>query len=151
MKALLNLGEILPTAPIHVVMRRPKLFPYYEPGTDIDLLVMDMGKMIAHLSRYLPNYTRYVISSTHIQIDHWGSPGQLDLKFDLYSRHISNKMTDEILATRTTIDFGMDRTTFHVPDPEMDNLLKCYEYIENRKAKYINFAKYEPLLKPYLP
>lgn len=153
---LLNLGEILTTAPIHVIMRRPEHFPNYEAGTDIDLLVMDMGRMVDYLSRYLPNYTRYVISAHHIQIDHWAGPGQLDLKFDLYSLHISPVLTTEILATRMKLVLPKPWVSnpslieFSVPQPMMDNLLKCYEFLYNKKAKYKEFARYENLLKAYL-
>ncbi len=160
---LLNLGEILTNAPIHVIMRRPDHFPNYYPGTDIDLLVMNMDKMIYYLSSYLPNYTRYMVKAyedpsggyheTQVQIDHWAGPKQLDLKFDLYSSHISEEMTDEILATRMEVahtNAGSWEEFFSIPQPMMDNLLKCWEYIHNKKAKYKEFAKYEPLLKPWL-
>ena len=146
---LLNLGEILGEgSPTHVIMRRPDIFPNYEAGTDIDLLVMDMDRMIDYLSRHLPNYTRYVISDSHVQIDHWAAPKQLDLKFDLYSYHISSMFTKELLARSQDIRIGA--TKHLIPIPFMENLLKCYEYVENGKNKYVQFAKYEPLLKPYL-
>ena len=147
---LLNLGEILTNAPTHVVMRRSGVFPNYKQGTNIDLLVRDMDKMIAYLSRWLPNYTRYVISATHIQIDHWAAPRVLDLKFDLYTHHISEALTDQILATKVPLIDDKSGGAFSIPQPMMDNLLKAYEYLRNGKQKCKEFAIYEPLLKPYL-
>jgi hypothetical protein len=145
---LLNLGDILTHAPIHVVMRRSGIFPNYEPGTDIDLLVMNMDRWITYLSRFLPNYTRYVISPTHVQIDHWAGSGQLDLKFDLYSEHISGELTRHILASMELVN--INGVTFKVPAKKYENLLKCYEYKVNGKQKYKEFARHELLLKPYL-
>ena len=145
---LLNLGEILRDAPTHVVMRRSPDFPNYYRGQDVDLLVMNMDRWITYLSRFLPNYTRYVISPTHVQIDHWAGSGQLDLKFDLYSEHISGELTRHILASMELVN--INGVTFKVPAQKYENLLKCYEYKVNGKQKYKEFARHELLLKPYL-
>ena len=144
---LLNLGEILRDVPTYVVMRRSPDFPNYYTGQDVDLLVANMGEMIEHLTGILSDdsYSQYKISNTHIQIDHWNDG--LDLKFDLFDYHISSALTNEILATRTI--FSIEGYHFSVPQPMMDNILKCYEYLRNKKGKYASYSKYEPLLNQY--
>lgn len=144
---LLNLGEILQNAPTHVIMRRSDMFPRYRHGQDVDLLVENMDKMTDHLCRELPDYTRYVINTHHIQIDYWKAPQILDLKFDLYSLHISGVLTGEILRTKEPIMIHGHK--YWVPQAMMDNLLKCYEYLVNKKGKYQAYEIYKPLLRQY--
>lgn len=146
----LNLGEILKHAPEHLIMRRSGSFPNYYRGQDVDILCIDIQAMMDHIKPFLPNFTVYPISQTHIQLDHWDNG--LDIKFDFYSRHISNRLTEEALSTKVellSIQAGQEAQKFFVPTGEMENILKCYEWLRNKKAKYISYAKYEHLLKSY--
>ncbi len=142
----LNLGEILKDASPYVVMRRSPDFPNYYQGQDVDLLVANMGEMVTHIATMVTHdLYQFTTSPTHIQLDFY-NPG-LNLKFDLYSHHISSKLTSEILANR--FPMRIKGYTFSMPQPEMDNILKCYEYLVNKKGKYIYYARFEPLLKQY--
>ncbi len=142
---LLNLGQIFKDAPTYVIMRRSPDFPNYYRGQDIDILCASMEDMTNHIIHQILNLTQYFISADHIQLDHYQDG--FDLKFDIYSHHISAKLTNEILATR--FPMRIQGETFSYPQPEMDEILKCYEWMTNGKEKYRSYGRHVEKLREY--
>lgn len=132
-------------APTYMIMRRSPEFPEYTKGSDVDILVEDMDQWLCHLGMRLTGHTLYAISETHKQVDHWDDG--LDIKFDLYSQHISLPFT--IMAIATAQKKNLGGFYFSVANAEVDGILKCYEWIHNGKQKYRGYQNYKSLLKTW--
>lgn len=146
----LNLGEILKTAPHHVIMRMSKEFPDYTPGSDVDILCEDIYAMVGYLKAYFEftmgyELVQFEVDRDHIQLDYYQK--RLDLKFDLYQNHISEQFSIDTL--RDYDMFQIDNHFFKVPYFPHENILKAYEWFEHKKIKYNDYAKFEELLNEY--
>ena len=139
----MNLPALFTKMPTHVIMRMAPEFPDLQPGSDIDILCKDMDKVIKYLNKHYA-LKRIDINPRHVQLDYY-NPGLL--KFDLYSEHISPRFTHDCLRDRQwkQIESGI----YQVPYKPHEDMLKCYEWLVNKKQKYAKYGMYEELLNEY--
>jgi len=137
---MLKIKQIFENAPDYVIVRCPEGWPDYVEYSDIDILVKDINAWITYLKPYCQR--KIIKSGFHIQMDYMKN-GKLSLKFDLYSRYISDKYMSEAFTYKEK-DNG-----FYVVSERLNNVSKCYEYLTYDKNKHKEFIKYKDLLDGY--
>jgi len=139
----MNLPELFTKMPAHVIMRMAPEFPNVKPNSDIDILCQDMNAVITYLNKHL-TLKRFDVTPRHVQLD-YDMPGLL--KFDLFSFHISGQFTSDCLRDYQWVN--IKDGWYKVPYKPHEDMLKCYEWIVNKKQKYEGYGKYEELLNEY--
>ena len=144
----INIPDIFSKIDYIAILRMSPEFPSYKARSDIDVLCSPGGYAIDDLIRLLP-LTRINKSPTQVQLD-YVVDGKLDLKFDLYTRVISEQFTHDLFMSSVTK--MIDGYPYYVPSDDFNGMLKCYEFVKQpiRKNKYADFVKYKPLLYSYL-
>lgn len=139
----MNLLKIFDNCPEYVIIKIYKDFPDYKKGQDIDIVCKDMKDVQKHLLKFL-TLKKNIRSKSHIHLD-YGNP--LELRFDLYSEFISPKFTKDILDQRRNVKYkGID---IFIPSHHQDILIKCWEYIYNKKEKYKDYERWKGGLDAY--
>ena len=130
--------------PEYAIMKIRDDFPKYTPGQDIDILCRDLEAVKIHLMRHLWDMVDFKVtrrSDKHIHVDVLKG-NTIDIRFDLYSEYISWRFTT--FAFRPQWGTGICTVTSYY-----DDMIKCYEYLDNSKEKYKDYAIYKLSLDAY--
>ena len=145
---MIDLLAVFKDMPEYAIMKIRDDFPEYTKGQDIDILCGDLEAVKLHLTRYFWDKVDFKVtdrSDTHIHCDILEG-NEIDIRFDLYSEFISEKFTrDALQYTFCRIIFydAYSVSNYH------DLIIKCYEYLENGKRKYKDYAVYKSDLDAY--
>ena len=142
----MNILDILRDCPEYAIMKIRDNFPAYTKGQDIDIACRDIEAVRVHISRKLWDKCDFKVterSDKHIHFDVLTDNNQIDLRFDLYSEFISERLTKELLDNRERAGCVYVASTFY------DGMVKCYEYLENGKKKYKSHGGFRKQLDSY--
>lgn len=142
----MDVSEIIKYGPDYAILRKSNTFPIVNRGSDIDILVKDIPEWLDYLHtiirRYPGKLVSYELGSHHSQADYYEDG--FYLKFDLYSRYISQLFTDDVFKS---VCLDGEFLVAHAP---MNRLSKCYEHHKYGKSKYCEYEKYFKDLSKYL-
>ena len=136
----IDLIDLLACVEDYVLLKRSETFPYYNPGSDVDLLVMDREEALRSIRSFYEalKATDWEMSVTdtpgHCHVDFIFS-GELDIRvdlidgFDFYTKFVV-KPSFLVKVFRDRQMWTCDRGDYFVPASEDDLTIRYFEYLE---------------------
>lgn len=131
----------------YCILRMPKNFPSYKPGSDLDILCTDMDAAARYTCDFVgadPNTTQRLTKSGHLHVNIF-TARKLHFRFDFidiiqYTKFTVNKdFRDVVMAHRVL------RREVGVPSDQFDLALRYMEYIEHpRKVQHLHYIQARP-------
>ena len=147
----MNLLEIFKDMPEYVIIKiRGDTFPKYRSRQDVDIVCRDIYAVVVYLNEYFQGHQdvrKSLKSENHLHYDCLYPSGKLELRFDLYSKFISPKFTEDTLDQKMLVKYGdheVWEASYH-----QDILIKSWEYHTHRKKKYKKYKDFKEGLDAY--
>lgn len=128
----------------YCILRMPKDFPNYKPGSDLDILCLDLDAAARYTFDLLNNdfnLTQRITKSGHTHVDFYAAR-KLHFRFDFIDTLLYTKFTvhkdfrDVVMAHRVL------RRGVWVPGDQFDLALRYMEYIEHpRKVQHLYYVE----------
>lgn len=131
----------------YCILRMPKDFPSYKPGSDLDILCTDLVAAVGFTCSFLgadPNVTMRLTKSGHTHVNVI-TKRKLNFRFDFidtlqYTKFTVNKDFRDVVMAHRVLRHGV-----WVPGDQFDLALRYMEYIEHpRKVQHLYYVEARP-------